>query len=335
MKLKKEYFILGGIILVLIMYLVFSGGKSKMSYKVPDLKNLGKGEIDTIEVTNAEKIFTLKGKDDIWKILPQEYPADKTKVKNMLEAIEGLTLSELASERENYKRFELDEENKIAVKAYKDGKLLRGFDVGKVSPTSRHTFVKLEGDPRVYHAMDSFRSDFDQKVKNLRDKTVLALDRNEINEIEITDEKGRGYSFVKKMLPVEEEAKPEGEDREDKPEEPETPMAPKEEEAWVMPDGKKANKSAIDSVLSSLYDLRCDEYMEDKTKEEIADPVVYTLKLKGAKEYVIQIFQKQDEEGGKYPALSSENAYPFLLATYSAERIMKKPEDLMKQEGEE
>ncbi len=41
------------------------------------------------------------------------------------------------------------------------------------------------------------------------------------------------------------------------------------------------------------------------------------------------------KEGGKYPALSSENEYPFLLAMYSAERIMKKPEELMKQEGEE
>jgi len=65
------------------------------------------------------------------------------------------------------------------------------------------------------------------------------------------------------------------------------------------------------------------------------------LKLKGSKDYMIKIFPKlekkedEKEEGSgaeKYPAISSENSYPFLLTSWKAEQVMKKPEDLIEEE---
>jgi len=243
----------------------------------------------------------------------------------MLEVIENLTLTELAAEKQDYHRYELDDEKKIQVKVYKEDKLLREFDIGKISPTYSHTFVRVEKDPRIYYARDSFRSTFDYDRNELRDKIILKFDESEISEIEL-GETGKMLHFVKKMKTVEakQEKKKEGE-------KPQKPEEPEKEEIWVMPDGKEGNKSELSSLLSDLSSLECDEFIEGKTKQDFKSPI-YSVTLKGAKTYTLLIFAKEQKEEGKYPAVSSESPYPFVLSTWDAESIMKKPEDLTKKQ---
>jgi len=322
MRLKKEYVILLGIIVMLLVYLIFGSNRNKMSYKVPKLERIESSEIDKIEISKAEEKIILTGKGDIWKILPQEYPADYDKVKEMLDVIGNLTLTELTAEKKDYMRYELDEGKKIGVRAFKGDQILREFDVGKPSSTYSHTFVRVQKDPRVYHARNSFRSTFDQERKDLRDKVVMKFDKNEITAVEITTGE-KNYQLARKMVPLEIQH----EEQEDK----DQPSAPKEEESWVMPDGKKAQKTEIDSLFSQLSNLRCDEFIEGKAPEDFRDPL-YSVTLKGNKDYILRIFKKEKEEDDKYPAISSESSYPFLLSSYSAERVMKKPEDFLKQE---
>lgn len=340
MKMKKEYYILFGIIVVLLIYLIFSSGKNKMGYKIPKVAKIEQDKIDKIEIRKHEEetVISLTGKGDKWKIMPQEYPADQVKIKDMLEAIENLTLTELAAEKGDYQRYELDDEKKISVSAYAGGQTLREFDIGKTSSTYRHTFVRLANDTNVYYARNSFRSHFETEIKELRDKIVLTFDKNEITVIKLTGE-AINQQYTKTMIPVPDpvpaEPKPETESQEgeqEKEEEPEAkPAPPQQEENWVLPDGKMGKKSELDSLLSQLSDLRCDEYLEEKDQEELGDPI-YTVNLTGIKDYTLKIFAKQEGDNGKYPAVSSENAYTFLLSTYNAERIMKKPEDLLPEE---
>jgi hypothetical protein len=323
MKLKKEYLILGGIIAVLLIYLILGSGRNKMSYKVPELQDIQTGEINRIEINRSGISIILAGKEDNWKIVPQEYIADSTKVNSMLDVVENLTLTELAAEKKDFQRYGLDEENKITVKAYKGDTLLRQFDIGKTSSTYNHTFVKLENDSRIFYARTSFKSDFSYEVGELRDKVIMDFEQSEITGIEI-QKSGKSLQFVKKMETVELEEK----ESQAANEALEAPGEARQEETWVLPDGTKGNKDNINSILSAISSLRCDEYIEGKNKEDFKEPV-YTVILKGTKDYTLKIFEKEDKENGKYPSFSSENAYPFLLSTYSAESIMKKPEELI------
>jgi hypothetical protein len=349
-SIKKEYIVLGAIIVILLGYLLFQS-RDKVHYKVPVLDTVKKENIDKVEIKKSDETITLVKKDSQWLIHPQGYPTDADKVDRIMNTITQLTLTDLVSRSKNYTLYDLTEEKAIHVKAFNKDVELRDFEIGKIASTYGHTFVKIKDNPNVYYARESFRSHFDTKVSDLRDKTVMKLDSNEISEVTIEKE-GQTYVFAKNVKPVEpptveldkaedktEEEKKEGED-EDKPAEVEPPK-PEEQITWLMPDGKKGKKSEVDSLINQLTDLSCQEYIEDKTKEDFKTQTpIYTLKLKGSKDYIMTFFPKPETKEGeetppggeKYPVISSENAYPFLLSSWKAEQIMKKPEDLMEED---
>ncbi len=348
MKMKKQYWILSGIIAVLLIYLILGGGRSKMSYEVPKLKSLDEQEITKLEIILSDRTVTLGGKGEAWKIEPQDYPADPVKVEDMLESVSSLALTELASEQQDYQRYDLDQDNRITVKAYQGDRLVREFDIGKTPSTYRHTFVRMADDTRVYYARESFRSRFEVEIKDLRDKKVMSFDKNAVSEIHLKQEDST-LVFAKKTVPVpapEEKtpAEKEGTEAEKETEtETETPQEPQEQEAWLTTDGRTGDKTSLDAILNELSDLRCDDFIEGKALEDYASPI-YTVMVKGNKDYTLKIYAKEEEEkeegdegvsqDGEYPAVSSESPYPFLLSTYRAERIMKKPEDLFPKQDE-
>ncbi len=331
-SIKKEYVLLAVVIVALLLYLVFRSG-DKVHYKLPELDSIDAKTLTKIEIAKPNQTLTLVKKENKWLIEPNDYPTDENKVNNITSTICDLTLNALASKSRNYSRYDLDNDKAIQVKAYQKDQVVREFEVGKTTPTNNHTFVKLKEDDRVYHANKSFRMYFDQKTDDLRDKVVMKLDTNEVSEIEIEKE-GKKYLFTKTAKPV--ETKTENAKKEEaKKEEKESPPD-KTETIWATKEGKEGNKTELDSILNQLSDLRCDGYLDDKKKEDFKEPI-YTIKVKGQKEYVLSIYEKLEESdkeeetsSGKYPVLSSENPYPFSLSTYKAERLMKKPEELLK-----
>ena len=318
MKIKKEYVILAAIILALTVYL-FSRNPDRIHYRVPEVSGVSKDHISKIEIKRDEGTIVLIKKDNKWHVVPQGYPADADKVKNMLEIIDKLSLTALVSESRNYERYDLGNDKKISVRAWTGENLRREFYVGKTASSYRHTFVKLAGDYRVYHARDNFRAKFAQTVHDLRDKTVLSFEQGEIQEIHIT--KGNeSAGFTRKQAL---------EDAEDGQElEREAQPAPKVKTAWQDADGKKGDESILKRLLTSLSSLHCERYIDDRKKDAFTNPV-YVFRLKGAKEYILTIFAKMHRDEKNYPAISSENDYPFLLPDRKAKDLMPSLEELV------
>lgn len=338
-NIKKEYIILGVIIVVLFFYLLVRK-TDRVQYDIPEIAAVKVEDIDKIEISKPGQTIKLVKKDDKWVIDPQAYPTDEDKIKRITDTVSQLILTDLASKARNYSRYDLDKEKVIGVKAYNKDKVVREFEIGKAAPTYGHTFVKIAGDNYVYYARESFRSHFDVKPGELRDKVVMKLDSNEISEVEIEKE-GKKYLFAKKVKTIEPEppapAKDDKKEGEKKAEtKPPVPQKPEEEISWLMPDGKKGDKTNLDSLINQVTNLSCDKYIEGKTKEDFKNEApIYTLKLKGTKDYIISIFKKpekkedDDTSSGEYPAISSENPYPFLLPSWKGDQVMKKPEDLI------
>ena len=158
---KKEYIILGVVIAALLLYLVLRN-PDKVHYQLPQLKALDGKTLTKIEIAGPGETVTLVKKDEQWVIDPKGYPTDVSKVKDITDIVTQLNLTALASRAKNYSRYDLGKEKAIGVKAYRGDTVAREFEIGKVTATNNHTFVKIKDDDRVYHAAKSFRRNFDK-----------------------------------------------------------------------------------------------------------------------------------------------------------------------------
>jgi len=314
MKIKKEYIIILAVILGLSLYLSLRRS-DRLSYELPRLPAVAKTDISKIEITKKGAAVILNKGNGCWNIGPQEYPADTDKVTNMLGIIENLALTAMVSESRDYSRYQLDDEHKITVKAWSSERIKREFDIGKVAPSYRHTFVRLRGNDYVYHARENFRPTFDLGVEDLRDKQVLAFDAADIQKIQLMI---NGRSLVCTRL-----ATPSAADQEPAVKS----SSPKEEVVWENPEGGRCDEAKLNRLLATLSNLRCESYIDATKKGDLTDPM-YRIELKGAKDYHLSIFAKAEGDEKGYPAISSENSYPFLLSEGRVKSLMKAPEEM-------
>ncbi|MCX6553602.1 MAG: DUF4340 domain-containing protein [Candidatus Aminicenantes bacterium] len=318
-KGKSETIILGAAIIAMLIYLALRN-PDRMNYQLPRLAPIARVDISRVDIVRAGQTLRLEKKDNGWFIQPQGFSSDPAKANAIVDAIVNLRLAALVSESRNYSPYGLDRENAIVVKAYEKERLLREFSIGNAASTYSHTYVKLDADPRVFHARNSFRGDFDQKVDGLRDKTVLRFDKTEISAVEISTAAEK-ILFSKNAKPV--DVKP----NEAKPQAQAEPA--QGETSWLMADGKPGNNTELNGIIEQTYQLSCEQFIAGKSKDDFKEPI-YTVLLKGRKDFRLSIFQKAEKEIS-YTALSSESPYPFLLSSYTAENIMKKPEILKKE----
>ena len=319
MKSKKEYILAGIVIIALIAYLMLHK-TDQTHYEVPSIPTLTESDITSISITKSDKTIQLKKKDDQWMIVPEKYPTDKNKIESMVDIITSLKITALVSESTTYLRYELDPENRISIQAGSGDKIMRTFDIGKAAPSNRHTFIKFPKDKRVYHAQENFRSKFDQTKDDLRDKTVLTIERSEVRQVEIKDKDGNMVLSMK-QVPVEVKVTPDAEQQEEK-------TAPfnniaSDELVWQDEDGNPVKESDINNLFNNVSALKCKSYIADKTRADFTEPM-YTVTLTGAKTYTLSVFEKLNEDDDTYPAISSENDYSFMLPAYKMDNMVKK-----------
>jgi len=322
MKLKKEYVILAVVIVGLSIYLL-TRQTDRTLYRLPQLPPVSAKSITRIDINGPDGTISLNRADDSWTIGEQKYPADRAKVSQMLDAISDLSLTAMMSESKDYIRYDLTDKNKISVKAWAGKTPERDFDIGKIGPSFRHTFVKLAGDANVYQARNNFRATFEQGVEDLRDKVVLSFAASDIQEIRLT--KGtEAMTLARHEAPLSKET---GEKEENDPAKEAAPPL-KAKMVWQTSDGRTAASAKVDELLAAVSQLVCEKYITDHVAADYKDPI-YALELEGQKTHRLSIFAKQNETDKSYPAVSSDSSYPFFLSEWKAKQLMPTFGDLL------
>jgi len=312
MKIKREYVILGVIIIVLSLYLILRK-QDRSFYKLPDIPNVSAEDITKIEITKKDGRITLNKKNSVWHLTPGNYLGDKDKMRGILDAIEKLSLTALVSESKNYTIYDLGDEKKISVKAWSsDGSLKREFDLGKTADSFRHTHVKLPHDHRVYHASTNLRPKFDQSMEDFRDKNVLTFEKNQIKEV-VFIKQGKPYTYVKKATEKADSGDTEADEKKD---------AKSSEPIWEYTGQGNVDQKRLENLLDVVSKLKCEKYIYTKQKNDFKFPV-FTLILKGNQEYVLKIFAKDDKGDKNHPCTSSGNVQPFEIPEYQAKHFME------------
>ncbi|MFZ5571896.1 MAG: DUF4340 domain-containing protein [Thermodesulfobacteriota bacterium] len=315
MKWKKEYLVLSVVIVGLSVYLLLHRA-DRTHYQLPVLPKVEKKTITRIEIVSPKQTMVLNRKGENWVLNEKEYPADTVRVDDMLDVLEDLTLTDLVSESENYGRYDLDADKRIQIRAWVGDSVKRDMAIGRAATSFRHTFVRMEGDPRVYHARENFRNRFEVNQDQLRDKSVFSFEKSDILEIHVVKDKQPVVDLVRQEVPVEAagvDTSGDSKKQAAKPKEAKT--------VWQAAGGETMDVAKVERLLGALSMLKCNRYIDDKQKTDFIDPV-YTVRVKGAQEHSLSVFAKGDGKEGQYPAISSQNDYPFLLSGTQAEAFM-------------
>ncbi|MBN1665329.1 MAG: DUF4340 domain-containing protein [Deltaproteobacteria bacterium] len=322
MKLKKEYLILIVLIVALALYLMMrSAGRDA---DIPQPARLEASKLSRLVVTVKQSApVELVKKDERWQIEPKKYAVDQTVIGNMTRAAAELTLSAIVSESGSYERYGLTPKEGITVQAFSEGKQVRAFSIGKTAPTNQHTFVLVEGDPKVYHARGQIETVFNQTVDSLRDKTVFAVEKQNITDITIV--KGSYHlTLVKKKI----QNKKAADDKTATPQAADTtPEAPQFE--WEKPGGTTAEHRDVDLLLDNIVRLNCDGFLEDEDPAKLSKAVLQITFRDGTGEYRLAVFPEQKETKDKRPAVASSTPYPFYLSRWRVEGLEKSIDGLL------
>ena len=205
MNFKKEYIILPIIIIALSIYL-YVHKKDSTYYSLPEIKKTDIKNISKITIMRSGKNFEIVKDRDFWQVGEKKYKADNEKIAGMLDIIKDLTLTNLISESKTYTRFDLDKNNKIAVKAWNREKKAREFSIGKSAPTYKHTYITLKSNGNIYMAKGDLKRYFDYSVNQLRDKKVLTLTPDTIDKLSILTDQDK-IEIVKTSVKQTEENK--------------------------------------------------------------------------------------------------------------------------------
>ena len=313
MKFKKEYALLGVIILILVIYL-FRNQQDQVHYALPETARLNTADVNRVTVTKAGETITLKRQDDQWRLMPGDYPADTAQAERMLKSMAELEITALVSEAQSYARYELDADRRIDVKIFTDSQLIRQVAIGKAASTFRHTHVLVDDDKKVYHAGGSFRWEFDKSIDDLRDKTVLSFDRSTITEIAITAD-------VQEKLILKAPGSDSGSASDTRPTEENQAEAPPET-VWVTSAGQTVEITTVDELLEALNPLKCKSFIDEKLKPSLGDSQ-YLIQLTGESTHRLEIFPPRPETPNEFPGTSSASPYAFVLSEFDVEKIKR------------
>lgn len=295
--MKKEYLILVALILSLSAYLLFHK-ESKDNYTLPEIVKMDGSKITGLVLDKKQGAVAFIKKEKKWVLTDKEYLADSASVGRMLDTLKMLKLSALVSQKDDLKRYGLDDKTHIRVKVMEGEKTIFEFTMGKTASTFNHTFVMLKDDKNIYLANGNFKSNFDKTQDDYRDKKVLELNEESIKRFTI-EKDGISKTLISK------EGKNQKED---------TSII------WSSGDGTSADKALISNLLSSVSFLKCEKYLDSPAKNDLKnEKPLYKIHLENGSPIELTLF-KTDKEN-IFKGISSLNKSAFVLSRFNGKEI--------------
>lgn len=300
--MKKEYLILPALILILGAYLLLHK-ENKDHYILPEIAKIDTSKITGLVIDKNQDSIKFTKKDKTWLLTDKDYLANLSLVDTMLDTLKTFKLSALVSQKEDLKRYKLDDENNIRVKVMNGQKIAFEFSMGKTAPSFNHTFVRLAKDKNVYHANGNFRPNFDKSLEDFRDKKVMEFKQESINQVAI-EKDGMAKTLAS------------------------TKGKQADEITWLSDDGTTADKKMVSNLLSDLSFLKCEKYSSALTKKKLEkqNPVC-KIRIKDEKSRELTLFKTDTLYN--LMGISSMNEYVFELSQFTSKEIISNIDALL------
>ena len=253
MKFRNTLILLIIVLVLLAFVYIFeirkpeeSNGEDKSLGK---LLSLVKEDVNKVELAysdpNYERIVCSKDDAGEWQIeQPLKAKADQKLMDRLISGTMDKNIQQTLKEAEDISEYGLDNPRVTATFHLQDG-TFRTIMLGDTVPTGNYTYIKQKSVPDISLVPASIADDLTKFASDLRDRTVIALDKSAIRKIQLKYA-DRGNIVCQKT-----------------------------ETEWNLlePIVAKGEKGAIEKIISDLTDLKVDRF----TTEEAEDVSIYGL----------------------------------------------------------
>lgn len=267
-----------------------------------------KSAVTEVQLTYPDHSIHLK-KDEAgkWRITqPIETEADETTVTNLVNAIADAEIVRVLDEPvQDLAVYGLNAPVVKVQVMLKDGKSLPQVSIGKDTPVGYSVYLQKEGETKLLLTPQAFRLGMTKEVKDLRDKTIITFQPNEVKKIAI---QGQGKDL----------------------------LLTKTDSGWSLekPVSGKADEAQVQTFLSAVQALRAQDFVEQPTIDlqqyGLAQPqltVTLTVGADNTAKTILLGGEKEQDKAGKLRYLKrGENATVFLV-TDATLRDINKPLD--------
>lgn len=288
------------LILFCVYYLIFERGKQEEDGdKQSVFESVDKEDFLSIALIYPDTTILVTKESDSWFLLKnnKKYKADGFAVDSILDSFEGLKIeSTISTDTSNLSEYGLDAPSVIV--KMKTG--LNGYsvEIGNESPIGSGTYALSKG--KILLLYKSMLWPFqDRKFNDLRDKEVISLDENKINEVVFTSGKFK-QRFKKQGV------------------------------FWIgdeIPDYIDINHLEIEGIVRSFSDLRVTGFEDDEPeslKKYGLDKPSRILTLVSSGNEVNYLFGNKSEDDNYYLKLDN-NQSVFIVSNYNYKQL---PQDI-------
>ncbi len=206
-------------------------------------------DVAGLTLTYGDREVALALRDGVWRLTkPVDAAADELAVKNLLRAIADADVKKTIDDPpQDLLPFGLAPPFVTIAITEKDGTTLPLLKVGKTTAVSFSTYVQRDDEKKVFLTASTFRTGVDKQAKDLRDKTILAFNDDDITGLTL---RGDGGAAVQ--------------------------LAKKNGEWWIeQPASYRADNNAVRALLSTIRNLRATDFANDNPAP--ADLATYGL----------------------------------------------------------
>ena len=265
-------------------------------------------QFDLEAVTNVALVYPdreieIKKDDGKWHLIkPISVEADTSSVEALVKAVNTTEVSRrLEKTQEEMSLYGLNEPAVKVQLTLKDGTQLPQITIGKDTPVGHSVYVQKAGGKEILLTPQVFRLGMTKETKDLRNKTVVAFEKEEVSQIEVRRPQGPDGQTERDTLLV----------------------LRKAASGWTLdtPVSAQADAATVHTFLSSLSSMRAQDFIEEPllpAKEFGLDPpqlsVVLTLGDEGRQKKILVGSEKStDQEGAKQRHVKREDAETLYL----------------------
>ena len=267
-------------------------------------------EPDEIVLEKPDETLTIVKNGEDWLLGDKKYPANGSSIDDMINSLKSIkALDKVASANSEAAvlRYDLNKEKAVTAIAKKGGKVLRSVTVGKDATAGSQSYITIDGGKDVYLATGNLRGAFSKSVDELRSRAVLTLDKTAISSVSISPADGTEWSLSRSG---------EGMDINWNISGAEVEVDPEVAKTW------------LESLATFAAAKWCEEGETHNGEKIVSAKIVCSGKTVSIDLYK----ESSDSDDGNvvYYGNCSETPYTFELASYAAQKLLKKPEDLTK-----